>query len=181
MTFINWQYTSTKQIRTCAAQQLAVDTTKLLHMLHINTFCGDIRCSKYRDPARTCMHVIPLNQLLKNTTSESGLLLTQVVHIPLMMRETLQKTYTEPLRALNLTACSLLVCKSPAAAFTVGLSSHCSDQAASVCHKHEPLSQLRNRLLSLVRALDCVSLPLKVDRLSLDSPHPQWKHPLDAK
>lgn len=70
--------------------------------------------SKSRNPARACMHATSFNQLLK-TTSNSGLLLTQVVHIQYDKGKLYRKLKFEALRVLNLTACSLMARKSPAA------------------------------------------------------------------
>lgn len=129
----------------------------LKHLLRIKTLCGKIRCSKSRNPARMCMHATSFHQLPKHHFKLRLIVDTGGIH-PNMIRENFivnSRWGSESIEPGSLHSAGMQQLMRSQS--TNRLSSHYPVQSPSVCHKHVPISQLRNCLLSLVPAFDCIA------------------------
>lgn len=143
----------------------------------LKLLCG---YSEIRNPAKTCMHATSLSKILKKQFKLWLTVDTGATH-PNMIRENFIK---------NLHWSSWIISAGMQDARSSSSSYKIWDfhliapySRASVCHKHMPLSQLRNCLLSLVSSFGCTALSSKNGQTvcaTLRHPSPLRKHPLDA-
>lgn len=139
--------------------------------------------SKSKNPARTCMHATSFNQLLEHHFKLWLIVDTGGTH-PNMIRGNFIENLHRGSKSIEPDSLPSAGMQEPSSSqSTTRLSSHCPVQAASVCHKHVPLSQLRKSLLSFVSAFDCIAPSSKNGQTVCGvfrHPSPLWKHPLDA-
>ncbi len=123
----------------------------------LKTLCGKIGCSTSRNPARTCTHATSFNQLLEHHFKLRLVVDTGGAH-PNMIRENFTENLHRGSKSIEPDSLhSAGMQESSSSQSTTRLSSHWPVQAASVCHKHVPLSQLREGLSSFVSAFDCIA------------------------